>query len=99
MTLQRITSVDDNKKKSHTGVWVYSSVLFILLITFQSNPDREEHVDALRMELTGMAERAVIEKTDNMVAIGLSKIVADRVIDVIKNIVNRKLSLFLINEN
>lgn len=30
----KYTSVNDNKKKSGSCVWIYSSILFVLLITF-----------------------------------------------------------------
>ena len=61
--------------------------LFIL-ITFLSNPKKEDHKESFRIKLSGIIEEILSEnKNDNVFVLGLSKVLADKIIDeVLKNV-------------
>ena len=76
-----------NQIKSSKSPWFYIFLSLFVIITFLSNPKKEEHRDELKIKLNGIVEEMLAEKTDNLVYIGLGKSISNLIIDeTLKNV-------------
>jgi len=72
---------DLNQRRSKYSIWSYVLVSLLVLITFLSNPKKDDHKDALKIKLTGIVEEILAEKSDNIFQFGFGRIIVDEIID------------------
>lgn len=84
----------DSSNKSNASIWVFGSIFLVVLITFFSNPEREEHEEALKIKLTSITEEVLLEKTNNEFEIVILKLAANEVADEIVKYISRENYLF-----
>ncbi len=72
---------DLNQASSKHSIWAYILVSVFILITFFSNPKKEDHKDALKIKLTGIVEEILAEKSDDIIEFGIGRWVGDEIID------------------
>ncbi|KAF0198613.1 MAG: hypothetical protein FD166_1254 [Bacteroidetes bacterium] len=72
---------DLSHRKSNYSIWSYLLVTLFILITFFSNPKKDDHKDALRIKLSGIVEEILAEKSDNIFQFGFGRLIGDKIID------------------
>jgi len=53
----------NSSKVSHRSIWPYIIITLIIVITFFSNPKRDEHTFAVELRLTSLLEKTLEEET------------------------------------
>jgi hypothetical protein len=72
---------DLDYKKSNYSIWSYVLLSLFILITFLSNPKKDDHKDALKIKLTGIIEEILAEKSDNIFQFGFGRLIGDEIIE------------------